>query len=673
MDELFTPGASERIEKLREEIRRHEHLYYVLDRPEISDAEYDSLVAELKQLEKENPELVTSDSPTMRVGGAVAPSFKEIRHLTPLLSLGNVFSEEEVRDFDRRVRAGLPQGTEVAYVVEPKIDGLACSLIYEKGSLVRAATRGDGSVGEDVTANVRTIRSIPLRLTAASDRRPPELLDVRGEVYMSRRSFMRLNSERIASGETEFANPRNAAAGSLRQLDPRITEKRALSFFAYAVGSGSAHSHSVSMERLAAFGFRVSEGWQRARNVEEVLNLIKKHEKLKTVLPYDTDGVVIKVDEVWQQELLGSTGKDPRWAVAFKFPPEQAETILEDIILQVGRTGVLTPTAILKPVRLSGSTVSRATLHNEDFIREKDIRIGDRVVINKAGEIIPEVLRVVFEKRRGSEKEFKMPLSCPECDWPVVRKAGEAASRCTNPHCPALGREGLIHFVSRDAMNIDGCGPAVINQLIAAELVKDPADLYLLRKEQLTELERMGEKSAENLLSAIAESKNQDFDKLLFALGIRHVGAKVARILAIEFKSIDSLRRASTEELGSIKDIGPKIAESVVSYLSLPANQDLLERLGKLGLNLTLQKAQAADAASRLYGKTIVFTGTMPNLDRASAQAMAQEAGAKVSGSVSKRTDYVVAGAEAGSKLKKAEELGVAVLDESEFLSLLRQ
>lgn len=673
MDDLFKAQAAKKMEDLRAQIRRHEHLYYVLDMPEISDAEYDELVANLRKMESQYPELITPDSPTMRVGGQVAPSFKEVKHITPLLSLGNVFSAEEVRDFARKVHSGLPEDTKVEYIVEPKIDGLACSLIYEKGRFVRAATRGDGTVGEDVTNNVRTIRSIPLALQLAPGERAPELLDVRGEVYMPRRAFMRLNAERIAAGEPEFANPRNAAAGSLRQLNPQITEKRSLSFFAYAAGLGAKDSHAESLEMLAKFGFRVSEGWQKAKNIEEVWQLIEKHEKVRATLAYDTDGVVVKVNAAWQQNLLGATGKDPRWAVAFKFPPEQAETTVEDIILQVGRTGVLTPTAVLTPVRLSGSTVSRATLHNEDFIKEKDIRIGDRVVINKAGEIIPEVLWVVFEKRTGEEKEFTMPATCPECDWPVVRREGEAASRCTNPHCPALGREGLIHFVSRDAMNIDGCGPAVINQLIATELIKDPADLYLLQKEQLLNIERMGEKSAENLLAAIAESKKQSFDKLLFALGIRHVGAKVARILALQYTNIDNLRQASTEELSAIRDIGPKIAESVVSYFAVPSNQDLLYRLGKLGLNMEMKGTAGIDTNHLFYGKTLVFTGTMPTLDRATAQTMAQDVGAKVSGSVSKKTDYVVAGAEAGSKLTKAQELGVKVIDETEFMRLLKQ
>ena len=665
--------AAEKIDSLRARIRRHEHLYYVLDMPEISDAEYDDLMAELRVLEAKYPELVTGDSPTRRVGGQVSPSFKEVKHVTPLLSLGNVFSEEEVREFDRRVHSGLPENAVVEYVVEPKIDGLACSLIYEKGRFVRAATRGDGTVGEDVTNNVRTIRSIPLTLNLAAGEKPPELLDVRGEVYMPRRAFMRLNAEREATGEPEFANPRNAAAGSLRQLNPQVTAARSLGFFSYAVGLGAKESHAESMEMLARYGFRVSEGWKKVKNLEEICQLIDAHEKVRTTLAYDTDGVVIKVNAVWQQNLLGATGKDPRWAVAFKFPPEQAETTLEDIVLQVGRTGVLTPTAVLTPVRLSGSTISRATLHNEDFIKEKDIRIGDRVVINKAGEIIPEVLWVVFGKRTGKEKEFAMPTECPECGWAVVRKSGEAALRCTNPHCPALGREGLIHFVSRDAMNIDGCGPAVINQLLAANLVKDPADLYLLEKEQLLEVERMGEKSADKLLAAIAESKKKSFDKLLFGLGIRHVGAKVARILALHYGNIDNLQQAGTEELSAIKDIGPKIAESVVSYFAVPSNQDLLVRLVALGLNLEMKGTSGTDASHPFFGKTMVFTGTMPTLDRATAQTMAQDVGAKVAGSVSKKTDYVVAGAEAGSKLTKAQELGVTVIDEEEFLRLMQQ
>lgn len=659
-------------DKLRREIRHNEYLYYVLDAPEITDAEYDRMMVRLRELEAHYPDSIPADSPTQRVGGRASSQFTEVRHLEPLLSLGNVFSAEELRAFDERVRSGLPAGSKVEYVMEPKIDGLACSLIYENGKLVRAATRGDGVVGENVTANVRTIRSIPLTLKVPEGEAVPELLDVRGEVYMPRQAFMRLNEQRAERGESEFANPRNAAAGSLRQLDPQVTASRSLSFFAYyLVGEGAQPKHSESLALLARYGFKVSENYKVVENIDEAIKYIGDFNELRQGLSYDTDGAVIKVNDVYQQRILGATGKDPRWATAYKYPPEQAETTLEDIDWRVGRTGVLTPTAVLTPVKLSGSVISRATLHNEDFIRAKDIRIGDRVVINKAGEIIPEVLRVVAEKRTGDEKEVEIPSVCPECVWRVERQGEEAAIRCTNPHCPALGREGLIHFVSRDAMNIDGCGPSVINALLDAGLVRDAADLYSLRKEDLLKLERMGEKSADNLLTALAESKKNELDKLLFALGIRHVGAKVARILATEFGSMEKLQQAQPEELAQIRDIGDKIAESAVTWLNVPANIDLVERLAAAGLTMTFTPP-ASQEDNPFFGKTLVFTGTMPTLGRAEAKTMAQDVGAKVSGSVSKKTDYVIAGAEAGSKLEKAQQLGVTVIDEAEFLRLLK-
>ena len=659
-------------EKLRREIRHNEYLYYVLDAPEITDAEYDRMMVRLRELEARYPGSIPADSPTQRVGGRASSQFTEVRHLEPLLSLGNVFSAEELRAFDERVRSGLPAGSKVEYVMEPKIDGLACSLIYENGKLVRAATRGDGVVGENVTANVRTIRSIPLTLKVPEGEAVPELLDVRGEVYMPRQAFMRLNEQRAERGESEFANPRNAAAGSLRQLDPQVTASRSLSFFAYyLVGEGAQPKHSESLALLARYGFKVSENYKVVENIDEAIKYIGDFNELRQGLSYDTDGAVIKVNDVYQQRILGATGKDPRWATAYKYPPEQAETTLEDIDWRVGRTGVLTPTAVLTPVKLSGSVISRATLHNEDFIRAKDIRIGDRVVINKAGEIIPEVLRVVVEKRTGDEKEVEIPNVCPECGWRVERQGEEAAIRCTNPHCPALGREGLIHFVSRDAMNIDGCGPSVINALLDAGLVRDAADLYSLRKEDLLKLERMGEKSADNLLAALGESKKNELDKLLFALGIRHVGAKVARILATEFGSMEKLQQAQPEELAQIRDIGDKIAESAVTWLNVPANIDLVERLAAAGLTMTFTPP-ASQEDNPFFGKTLVFTGTMPTLGRAEAKTMAQDVGAKVSGSVSKKTDYVIAGAEAGSKLEKAQQLGVTVIDEAEFLRLLK-
>ena len=659
-------------EKLRREIRHNEYLYYVLDAPEITDAEYDRMMVCLRELEARYPDSIPADSPTQRVGGRASSQFTEVRHLEPLLSLGNVFSAEELRAFDERVRSGLPAGSKVEYVMEPKIDGLACSLIYENGKLVRAATRGDGVVGENVTANVRTIRSIPLTLKVPEGEAVPELLDVRGEVYMPRQAFMRLNEQRAERGESEFANPRNAASGSLRQLDPQVTASRSLSFFAYyLVGEGAQPKHSESLALLARYGFKVSENYKVVENIDEAIKYIGDFNELRQGLSYDTDGAVIKVNDVYQQRILGATGKDPRWATAYKYPPEQAETTLEDIDWRVGRTGVLTPTAVLTPVKLSGSVISRATLHNEDFIRAKDIRIGDRVVINKAGEIIPEVLRVVAEKRTGDEKEVEIPNVCPECGWRVERQGEEAAIRCTNPHCPALGREGLIHFVSRDAMNIDGCGPSIINALLDAGLVRDAADLYSLRKEDLLKLERMGEKSADNLLTALAESKKNELDKLLFALGIRHVGAKVARILATEFGSMEKLQQAQPEELAQIRDIGDKIAESAVTWLNVPANIDLVERLAAAGLTMTFTPP-ASQEDNPFFGKTLVFTGTMPTLGRAEAKTMAQDVGAKVSGSVSKKTDYVIAGAEAGSKLEKAQQLGVTVIDEAEFLRLLK-
>lgn len=688
---LFADERAEALaeaEQLRKDIRHNEYLYYVMDAPELTDAEYDRMMVRLREIEAQYPDSVPADSPTQRVGGKADAQFSEVRHLEPMLSLSNVFSAEELRAFDERVKSGLPAGSKVEYVMEPKIDGLACSLIYENGKLVRAATRGDGVVGENVTANVRTIRSIPLVLKVPEGEAVPELLDVRGEVYMPRHAFMQLNEQRAERGESEFANPRNAAAGSLRQLDPQVTASRSLSFFAYyIVGEGARPKHSESLAALSRYGFKVSENYKLVHNIDEALQYISDFNATRQGLAYDTDGAVIKVNDVYEQNILGATGKDPRWATAYKYPPEQAETTLEDIDWRVGRTGVLTPTAVLTPVKLSGSVISRATLHNEDFIKAKDIRIGDKVIINKAGEIIPEVLRVVLDKRTGEEKPVEIPTKCPECGWSVERQGAEAAIRCTNPHCPALGREGLIHFASRDAMNIEGCGPSVLNALLDAGLVRDAADLYSLKKEDIMQLERMGEKSAANLLAAIAASKANELDKLLFALGIRHVGAKVARTLAEIYGSMDNLLNTGVVELARIaeykkqakdagtedkfKDMGEKIAESVVTWLSTPSNRDLLERLQAAGLNMTFT-APASQEDNPFFGKTLVFTGTLPTLGRAEAKTMAQDVGAKVSGSVSKKTDYVIAGAEAGSKLEKAEALGVKVIDEAEFLRLLQ-
>ena len=671
--DLFADEKTEDLkeaERLRQELRHHEYLYYVLDAPEITDAEYDRLLVNLREIEARYPEEIPEDSPTQRVGGRASGQFTEVKHMEAMLSLGNAFSDAELKAFDERVKQGLPANSKIEYVMEPKIDGLACSLIYENGKLVRAATRGDGVVGENVTANVRTIRSIPLALKISVGEAAPELLDVRGEVYMPRQAFMRLNEERAERGESEFANPRNAAAGSLRQMDPSVTASRNLAFFAYyIVGDGAQAKHSDSLELLKKYGFAVSENYQVVPDIEEAIAFKDKFNEIRQGLAYDTDGAVIKVNAIQQQKILVATGKDPRWAIAFKYPPEQATTTLEDIDWRVGRTGVLTPTAVLTPVKLSGSVISRATLHNEDFIKAKDIRIGDRVVINKAGEIIPEVLRVDLKSRTGKEKIVAIPTTCPECGW-TVERGKEAAIRCTNPHCPALGREGLIHFVSRDAMNIEGCGPSVITALMDAGFVRDAADLYILQKEDLLKLERMGEKSCDNLLAALEASKSNELDKLLFALGIRHVGAKVARTLALTYGSMDKLMTASPEDLAQIRDIGAKIAESFVTWISTPSNIDLIARLKAAGLTMTFT-APETSTDNPFFGKTLVFTGTLPTLGRAEAKTMALEKGAKVSGSVSKKTDYVVAGEEAGSKLDKAQSLGVKIIDEETFLKML--
>lgn len=658
-------------DKLRQEIRHHEYLYYVLDAPEITDAEYDRLNIRLREIEAAYPDAVPNDSPTQRVGGYADPQFTEVEHLKPLLSLSNAFSADELRDFDQRVRNGIPKDSKIQYVMEPKIDGLACSLIYEKGVLVRAATRGNGVKGENVTVNARTIKAIPLKLNIPEGEKVPNLLDVRGEVYMSRQAFARLNETRTERGESEFANPRNAAAGSLRQLDAKVTASRQLSFFAYLVADGSTETQWDNIQMLRRYGFKTCDDIILVDDIEAAIKYIQDFNEKRQSLPYDTDGAVLKLNAIYLQKILGATGKDPRWAIAYKYPPEQAETTLESIDWNVGRTGVLTPTAVLTPVKLSGSTVSRATLHNEDFIKAKDIRIGDRVIINKAAEIIPEVLRVVTDKRNGTEKIVEIPQTCPECGAPTERKGTEAAIRCTNPHCPALGREGLIHFVSRDAMNIEGCGPAVLNQLIDSGKIHDAADLYTLAKEDLLELERMGAKSADNLIAAIQKSKENGLDKLLFALGIRHIGARNAHSLAVHYGSLEKLCNATTEELAAIEDIGDIIAQSVVTWFSTPANLNLLERLQDAGVNPSYSLG-TIDESHPFFGKTLVFTGTMPNLGRSEAQEMALKVGAKCAGSVSKKTDYVVAGAEAGSKLTKAQQLGVKVIDEAEFLKILK-
>ncbi|QDR81403.1 NAD-dependent DNA ligase LigA [Sporomusa termitida] len=662
-------AAAQAIEELKKTIHYHSHRYYVLDSPELSDAEYDRLLRQLIDIETAYPSLITPDSPSQRVGGAPAGGFERVAHLTPMFSLGNAFSADELKSFDARVRSGL-DSDEVEYVVELKIDGLAMNLVYENGRLARGATRGDGTYGEDVTTNIRTIRSVPLVLHAAG--RMPPLLEVRGEVFLPRREFDRLNQLRETAGEALMANPRNAAAGSIRQLDPKITAERALDIFMHGLGTEEGlgvATHAAMLAKLQSLGFKINPHYRLFTNIDDVAAYCESWSEKRIDLPYDIDGLVIKVNSLASQRVLGSTAKDPRWAIAYKFPAEQATTVVEDIFVRVGRTGALTPTAVLRPVRLAGSTVSRATLHNADYIAEKDIRIGDTVVVHKAGEIIPEVIAVVTNRRTGSELPFVMPSVCPECDQPVEREAGEVAHKCVNSRCPALLREGLIHFVSRDAMNIDGLGPAVIASLLAAGLVRDAADLYRLQPAALAALDRMGEKSAQNLVTAIEASKKAGLARALFALGIRHVGAKASAILARRYGDIDRLAAASAEELLTIDEIGPKIAESAASYFADPVNLAYIEKLKAAGIKLT-EETQAV--SQELAGKTFVLTGTL-SMARKEAEELITACGGKVSAAVSKKTSYVVAGTEAGSKLDKAQALGITVLDEEQFRMLVQK
>jgi DNA ligase (NAD+) len=659
---------AQEIDELRRLLHYHSHRYYVLDAPEIEDAEFDRLYQRLVKLEQDHPELITPDSPTQRVGGTPAEGFERVAHSVPMLSLSNAFSAEDLLAFDTRVRNGLPDDS-LEYVVELKIDGLAINLVYESGRLLRAATRGDGTEGEDVTSNVRTIRAVPLVLNG----QVPPVMEVRGEAYMPRPAFDRLNDERLEAGEPLLANPRNAAAGSLRQLDSRVTASRTLDIFVYGMGAReelAVTTHEQTLQFLQELGFKVNPHYRVFKTISEVIAYCQSWAEKRVDLPYDIDGLVIKVNSLAGQRQLGSTAKDPRWAIAFKFPAEQATTIVEDIVVRVGRTGVLTPTAVLRPVRLAGSTVSRATLHNEDFIKEKGICIGDTVIIHKAGEIIPEVISVVESRRTGAEKSFVMPTTCPECGSMVLRIPGESAHKCINSACPALLREGLIHFVSRDAMNIDGLGQAVVTSLVDSGLVADAADLYTLTAEQVLNLERMGPKSAQNLIEAIATSKQAGLARLLFGLGIRFVGAKAAATLARHFGDIELVAKASADELTALDEIGPRIAESVVEYFARPEAERLIAKLTAAGVKLT-EEIRRTTGILPLTGKTFVLTGTLPTLTRNDAAELIENQGGKVTSSVSKKTDYVVAGEEAGSKLDKAQKLSITVLNEAELMALL--
>lgn len=660
---MATDAIIERAEALRKAIRHHSYLYYVLDRPEITDFEFDRLYRELVDLEAAHPELVTPDSPTQRVGGKASDDFRKVRFRKPMLSLTNVFNGEELREFDRRVKNGL--GTEdVQYVTELKIDGLSMNLVYEAGRLVQGLTRGDGRVGEDVTANVKTIRTIPLFIENA-----PPYMEIRGEVYMPRASFARLNEERDEAGLMPFANCRNAAAGSLRQLDPHVTAARNLDFFAYAIGETeglAVHTQEELLKQLEAFHFRVNPNYRLWGSIEGVIEGVAEWEEKRRELPYDTDGMVVKVNDFRQQDALGATVKDPKWATAYKYPPEEAVTQVERIVVTMGRTGVLTPSADLSPVRLAGTTVKRATLHNLDFIREKDIREGDWVRIYKAGEIIPEVAVVLTEKRTGAEKEFHMPESCPVCGGKVARVEGETAYRCTNPQCGGVVREKLIHFASRDAMDIEGLGPSVVDSLLAYGLVKDPADFYTLRAEELQQIERMGEKRAANLVAAAADSRGRGLAKLLFALGIRFLGAKGAELLTAKYHTIDAVMAASVEDLQETDGIGKVIAQSVYDYFRDERSLELVEKLKRAGVATEEVKEDAEGAA--FAGERAVLTGRLTAMGRREAGDLIRRLGGEVQSSVTKTTTLVIAGADAGSKLDKARAQGIPVITEEEFL-----
>jgi DNA ligase (NAD+) len=660
-------SAEKRILEISSQLNHYGYEYYVLDKPTVPDAEYDKLMQELLALEEKFPQLKTADTPSLRVGGAVLDLFEKVEHRTPMLSLGNAFNEQDLRDFDRRIRQAV--GEDISYVCELKIDGLAVSLRYEEGLFAQGATRGDGTIGEDITANVKTIKSVPLRL------RETVSLEVRGEAYMPKRSFEALNQTREERGEELFANPRNAAAGSLRQLDPKIAASRRLDVFLYGIGNISENSgidsHSEGLDYLDRLGFKTNQERSKCASIEEVIEYVNSWVEKRPKLPYEIDGIVIKVDSYAHQAALGTTAKSPRWAIAYKFPAEEVVTTLLDIELSVGRTGVITPTAILEPVKVAGTTVQRASLHNEDLIREKDIKLGDKVVVKKAGDIIPEVVNVLADQRTGEEVEFHMPTHCPECESELVRLEGEVALRCINPKCPAQLREGLIHFVSRVAMNIEGLGEKVISQLFAEKLIADVADIYKLTREQLLALERMGEKSATNLIKAIEISKDNSLEKLLFGLGIRHVGAKAAKTLAQAFGSMDKLTQASKEDLLSINEIGDKMAESIVAYFEKEEAVELINELVAAGVNMEYKGTRpvsAEESDSIFAGKTVVLTGKLERLSRNEAKDKIEALGGNVAGSVSKKTHLVIAGEEAGSKLTKAQELGIEVWDEEKLL-----
>lgn len=658
----------DKIASLRALIHEHDYKYYVLNLPTISDEKYDSLMRELSELEKQSPELITPDSPTQRVGSDLTKAFPTVKHVLPMMSLSNTYSKEELDEFDRRVKE-LLEGQKYEYVCEMKFDGVAISLIYDNGYLVRGVTRGDGDKGEDVTVNLKTIRSIPLHIAYNGN------LEIRGEVLMNREDFMQMNRRRTEAGEAPFANPRNSSAGTLKIQDPKEVAARPLKFFSYYLRSlgqlGSFKSHFESLKELERLKFPVMNAYRLCNNVDEVFDFCREWEEKRDSLPFDIDGVVVKVNSFRQQETLGSTAKSPRWAIAFKFKAQQVQTTLLGITLQVGRTGVVSPVAELEPVFLAGSTISRVTLHNEDFIAEKDIRIGDTVVIEKGGDVIPKISQVVLDKRMAGSRKFKFPSKCPVCNTEIIKTEGESAWRCENIACDAQVKKRIEHFCSRDAMDIENLGEAVVAQLVDHRLIRDFADLYYLKLESLIELERMGKKSAQNLIEGIEKSKHQSLEKLVYALGIRFVGEESAKDLAKYFKTLDSLMRAGDAELLNIQGIGECTAHSIVQFFKNQKNLDVITKLIRAGVNTKITGSSSQSIPQIFATKTFVLTGTLPTYSRDDAKKLIEDRGGKVSGSVSKKTDFVLAGEEAGSKLAKAKELGVAVIEEAEFQRMI--
>jgi len=678
-------SLSQRVEDLRTRILYHNRRYYQLDDPEITDSEYDQLFKELTEIERQHPELRRPDSPTLRVGAAPLEKFEPSAHLSPMLSLANAFSDQEIIEFDERMHRMLGTQEDISYVVEPKLDGVAVNLVYEKGVMKTASTRGDGLIGENVTQNIKTVSSIPLILSPRSSRHGdsavsllpvPALIEIRGEIVIEREAFRALNHRRTRDGESAFANPRNAAAGSLRQLDPGITAKRPLDFFSYAIGAAEGitfRSQWEILQTLASWGFKVNPLVKQAPHIMDCVRYYQQMNLTRNELPYEIDGVVIKIDLTDLQKQLGAVSRSPRWAVACKFPAVQVTTVIENIVVQVGRTGVLTPVAIMKPVQLGGVTVSRATLHNQDEIDRKDIRIGDTVIIQRAGDVIPEVVHVISSKRTGEEKSFKFPEFCPECGSAIVRREEEASHRCTNPACPAKIKEIITHFASRGGMDIDGLGEKLVALLVDRKLITDMADIFYLDRQQLMDLERMADKSTDNLLKAIQDSKNPPYDKFLFSLGIPLVGENTSKTLSRTFVPLERLMSVTIEELTAVHDIGPEVAGSIVQFFSEPANCLMLEKLKKADVIPRYPETGPDTAASGIFsGKNVVFTGTLAEMSRNDAKKLVEQRGGSVSESLTKKTHFLITGSSPGSKLEKAKSLGVTVMDEDEFIKWIQ-